>query len=115
MINFSKKLGVRVGLAFVIALFGTTQLASASSGLKVDVFVRDADCVIGQTADITLATSRDFTEFKSVIFIAPDTVSHFQFGNGEVAVGDSVFANVNINGHHVGEGSTVNRPQKAPE
>jgi hypothetical protein len=96
-------------------LFSTTQLVSASSGLKVDVFVRDADCVIGQTADITLATNRDFTELKSVIFIAPDTVSQFQYGKGEVAVGDSVFANVNINGQHVGEGTTVNGPHKTPD
>jgi hypothetical protein len=84
-------------------LFSTTQLVSASSGLKVDVFVRDADCVIGQTADITLATNRDFTELKSVILIALDIVSQFQYGKGEVAVRDSVFANVNINGQHVGE------------
>jgi hypothetical protein len=115
MINFSKKLGVTVGIAFIIMLFGTTQLVKASSGLKVDVFIHNAGCVINHVADITLSTSQDFTEFKSVTIPVAETFTHFQFGSGEVAVGDSIFANVDINGRHVGDGSVTNGPEKQPE
>jgi hypothetical protein len=114
MINFSKKLGVTVGLAFIIMLFGTTQLVKASSGLKVDVFIHNAGCVINHVADITLSTSRDFTEFKSVTIPAAETVTHFQFAEGEVAVGDGIFANIEVGGLH-GSGSTTNGPEKQPE
>jgi hypothetical protein len=114
MINFNKKLGVTVGLAFIIMLFGTTQIVKASSGLKVDVFIHNAGCVINRVADITLSTSQDFTEFKSVTIPATDTVTHFQFGSGEVAVGDGIFANVDAGGIH-GSGSTNNGPEKQPE
>jgi hypothetical protein len=110
----SKKLGVTVGLAFVIVLFGMTQLVNASSGLKVDVFIHSAGCVINQVADITLSTSQDFTEFKSVVLTSANTVTHFQFAQGEVAVGDGIFANVNVGVLH-GSGSTTNGPEKQPE
>jgi hypothetical protein len=50
-----------------------------------------------------------------VIIPAADAVTHFQFGQGEVAVGDGIFANVDINGRHVDDGSTTNGPEKQPE
>jgi hypothetical protein len=92
MIDFNKKLGVTVGLAFIIVLFSTAQLVKASSGLKVDVFIHNAGCVINRVADITLSTSQDFTELRSVVLVAADTVTHFQFEPDEVPVGDSKFA-----------------------
>ncbi len=115
MINFSKKLGVTSGLAFIVILLVTTQLVKASSGLKVNVFINDAECIIGQTADITLSTTQDFTEFKSVVLPTANSVVNFQFGEDEVPVGDSVFANVAQHGEIIGHGSTVNGPEKAPE
>jgi hypothetical protein len=115
MINFNKKkLGVTVALACIIMLFGTTQMVKASSGLKVDVFIHNAGCVINRVADITLSTSQDFTDFKSVTIPATDTVIHFQFDSGEVAVGDGIFANVDVSGLH-GSGSTTNGPEQQPE
>lgn len=107
------KLGVTLGLV-IIMLVGTTQLVNASSGLNVDVFIHKAGCVINRVADIALSTSQDFTEFKSVIIPAAETVTHFQFAEGEVAVGDGIFANIDVGGLR-GSGSTTNRPEKQPE
>jgi hypothetical protein len=112
IIYFSKRLGVTSGLAFIVILLSTTQLVKASSGLKVDVFVNDAECVIGQTADITLSTTQDF---KSVVLPASNGVVNFQFGEDEVPVGDSVFANVAQHGEIIGHGSIVNGREIAPE
>jgi hypothetical protein len=114
MINFGKKIGVSIGLAFIIILVGTTQLVKASSGLKVDVFIHNADCVINRVADITLSTSQDFTEFKAVTVPASDFFVNFQFGEGEVRVGDQIVANVNIAGLHA-QGDTFNSADKKPE
>ena len=103
MINFSKKLGITFSLAFIVILVGTTQFIRASSGLKVDVFIHNAGCAINRVADITLSTSQDFTEFKSVTIPATETFTHFQFAEGEVAVGDGIFANVDVGGLHGAE------------
>jgi hypothetical protein len=104
MFNFSKKDGVTSGLAFIVILIVTTQLVNASSGLRVNVFINDAECIIGQTADITLSTTQDFTEFKSVVLPATNSVVNFQFGEDEVPVGDSVFANVTQQDEIIGHG-----------
>ena len=45
---------------------------------------------------------------------ATETVTHFQFAESEIAVGDRIFANVNVGGLH-GSGSTTNGPEKQPE
>jgi hypothetical protein len=41
---------------------------------------------------------------------AAETVTHFQFAEDEVAVGDGIFANVDVGGLH-GSGSTTNGPE----
>jgi hypothetical protein len=104
MINKNQQVLVGALSVVIVLMFGNTNLGSASGvGLKVNVFINQASCVIGQTADITLSTSQDFTEFKSVMLASADTVTHFQFAPGEVPIGDSVFANVDINDRHVGD------------
>jgi len=45
---------------------------------------------------------------------AVEAVTHFQFAQGEIAVGDGIFANVDVSGLH-GSGSTTDGPEKAPE
>ena len=45
---------------------------------------------------------------------ATETFTHFQFAEGEVAVGDGIFANVDVGGLH-GSGNTPNGPEKQPE
>jgi hypothetical protein len=115
MINKNQQImaGV-VGVALIALMMNAHPVQASGSGLKVNVFIHSTGCVIGQTADITLSTSRDFTEFKSVVIQAANTVTHFQFAPGEVPNGDSVSANVDVGGFH-GFGSVANGPQKAPE
>jgi hypothetical protein len=118
MIDFSKKLGATVGLAFIVMLVGTTQLVNAQSGLRVFVYVHKptANFANGQEADVTVNTSDDYDKFKTVTVPNGHETFYveFEYGPNQVDVGDEIAGCVRVGGLFRCA-STWNGEEKEPE
>lgn len=84
-----------------------------SKGLKVNVFINNADCIIGSEAKVRVDAGSE-AQVKFVSIQHTNSVVNFQFDKGEVQNGDSIEATVTSNGQSE-TGSGSNGEQKAPE
>lgn len=117
----NNKQRVSVGVISTIAIVSLLMISTLTNGtvsatgkgLKVNVFVNNANCIIGSDAKVRVDAGQQ-AQVKFVSIQNTDSVIQFQFGSGEVQVGDSIFVSVTV-GDQTETASGSNGEQRAPE